>query len=138
MSHLQLTALVASVAGVILSIYLTFLHFAGVVPGCPIAGPINCDAVLSSSYAVIAGTSLPTSAAGIVWFTVSAVLWTRPLSMLHLLWAAAGLVSVLYFVFIEIVRIGAICLWCTAAHVLVIVIVLITLTMWQARGAALE
>jgi len=57
------------------SIYLTLLHFAGIVPACPVSGAINCEAVLSSSYALIAGTSLPTSAAEIVWFGVSALLW---------------------------------------------------------------
>ncbi|HET9781591.1 MAG TPA: vitamin K epoxide reductase family protein, partial [Candidatus Dormibacteraeota bacterium] len=120
MRRLQLVGLVAGLAGVAVSIYLTALHYAGFVPGCPITGPINCDAVLSSSYGLIAGTSIPTSAAGIVWFAASAVLWLRPVGRLHLAWSAVGLLTVLYLVFIEIVRIGAICLWCTAAHVLVL------------------
>ncbi|HET9783245.1 MAG TPA: vitamin K epoxide reductase family protein [Candidatus Dormibacteraeota bacterium] len=128
MPRLQLVGLVAGLAGVAVSIYLTVLHYAGVVPGCPVTGPINCDAVLASSYALIAGTSIPTSAAGIVWFAASAVLWLRPVGRLHLAWSALGLLTVLYLVFIEIVRIGAICLWCTAAHLLVLVIFLAALS----------
>jgi len=42
-------------------------------------------------------------------------------------WSALGLATVLYLVFIEIVRLGVICLWCTASHVLVVAIVLIAL-----------
>jgi uncharacterized membrane protein len=131
MSRLQLVGLLAGVAGLLVSIYLTVLHYAGVVPGCPVTGPINCDAVLSSSFAVIAGTSIPTSAAGIAWFAVSVAIWLRPFGRAHLAWSAVGLLTVIYLVFIEIVRIGAICLWCTAAHLLVVAIFLVALTMWS-------
>ncbi len=138
MSRPQIVAVLVSLAGVAVSIYLTLLHYAGVVPGCPVAGPVNCEAVLSSPYALIAGLPVPTSAAGIVWFGVSAVLWTRPLRWIHLAWSALGLATVLYLVFVEIVRLGVICLWCSAAHVLVIAIVLITLTLWPARETVKE
>jgi uncharacterized membrane protein len=124
----QLAALVLSVAGVGVSIYLTVLHFIGFAPACPAAGPVNCEAVLNSPYAVIAGTNVPTSVAGIVWFAVSAVLWTRPIGPMQLGWAAIGVVTVVYLLFIEIVRLGAICLWCTAAHVLVVAILLIAVS----------
>jgi uncharacterized membrane protein len=136
MSRVQIAALGISVAGIGVSIYLTVLHYQGVVPACPISGHINCDAVLSSQYAVIAGTTLPTSAAGIVWFAVSAGLWLRPVGRLLLAWSVLGLVAVLYLVFIEIVQIGAICLWCTATHVLVLVLFLIALTLWQRERVA--
>lgn len=138
MSRPQIVAVLVSLAGVAVSIYLTLLHYAGVVPGCPVAGPVNCEAVLSSPYALIAGLPVPTSAAGIVWFGVSAVLWTRPVTWIHLAWSALGLATVLYLVFVEIVRLGVICLWCSAAHVLVIAIVLITLTLWPARETVKE
>lgn len=138
MSRAQVVGLVAGLAGAAVSIYLTVLHFVGVVPGCPITGPINCDAVLTSPYAVIAGTSVPTSAAGIVWFAISAALWTRPVGWMNLAWSTLGLVTVLYLVYIEIVRIGAICLWCTGAHVLVVAIFLLALTMLSSRNTVEE
>jgi uncharacterized membrane protein len=125
----QSAAVALSVAGVAVSIYLTALHFIGFAPACPTSGTVNCEAVLSSAYAVIAGTAVPTSAAGIAWFAISAVLWTRPFGRPQLAWSALGVVTVLYLVFIEIVRIGAICLWCTAAHVLVVALFLIALTL---------
>lgn len=135
MTRVQIVGLVAAVAGVAVSIYLTVLHYVGAVPGCPITGPINCDAVLTSPYAVIAGTSIPTSAAGIVWFAVSAVLWTRPVNRVQLGWSVLGLVTVLYLVFLEIVRIGAICLWCTGAHVLVVIAFIAALSAITSRRA---
>ena len=92
--------------------------------------------MLSSSYAVIAGTSIPTSAAGIVWFAVSAVLWGWRVGPLHLLWSAIGLATALYLVFVELVVIRVICLWCTAAHLLVLVIALIAVTLSTSRESA--
>lgn len=128
MSRAQLAAIAISVAGIAVSIYLTVLHYAGATPACVTSGPVNCEAVLSSPYSVVAGSSVPTSALGIAWFVVSALIWTRPPGRIQVVWSAAGLVTVLFLVYIEIVRIGAICLWCTASHVLVVALVLIAVT----------
>jgi uncharacterized membrane protein len=129
--RLRLLAVLAGLAGVAVSIYLTVLHFQGVVPGCPVTGPINCDAVLTSRYAVVAGTSVPTSALGILWFTVMAILWIGGWRRAILAWSGAGFAFVVALVFVEIVLVGAICLWCTAAHVLVLAQFLIAVTIWQ-------
>jgi uncharacterized membrane protein len=85
---------------------------------------------------------LPTSTAGIVWFAISAALAIGQLAgrdsqlvlRIHLVWSAIGLATVLYLVFIEIVALGAICVWCTAAHVLVLVTFLAVLTRIQTAG----
>jgi uncharacterized membrane protein len=131
MDRLRLAAVLAGVAGVAVSVYLTVQHYQGVVPGCPVVGPVTCDAVLSSKYAVIAGTSLPTSALGIAWFVVASALWIGGWRRPIYAWAGAGLAFAIVLVFVEIVLIGAICLWCTAAHVLVLAQFLIALTIWQ-------
>ena len=133
MPRAQMAALALSVAGVAVSIYLTLLHYAGITPACPATGTINCEAVLTSSYAVIAGTTIPTSAAGVVWFAVSAVLWGWRVGPVHLVWSAIGLATALYLVFIELVDIRVICLWCTAAHLLVFSIAIIAVTLWSSR-----
>ena len=131
MDRLRLVAGLAALAGIAVSVYLTVLHYQGVVPGCPVVGPVNCDAVLSSRYAILPGTSVPTSALGIAWFAVSSVLWIVGWRPAIYGWSGAGLAFVLALVFVEIVLIGAICLWCTAAHGLVLVQFLIALTIWQ-------
>lgn len=131
MPRLPLVGVIAGLAGLALSIYLTVVHYQGVVPGCPMTGPINCDAVLSSRYALVAGTSVPTSALGIGWFAVSAVLWAAGPRRAVYAWSGVGLAFVAGLVFVEIVLLGAICLWCTAAHVLVLVQFLIAVTIWD-------
>lgn len=132
--RLHLLALIAGLAGVGISTYLTVQHYGAVPLACPVGGVVNCEVVLSSSYGVIGGSNVPTSVAGIAWFVVSAglaaALWGRPrplLARLQLAWSAIGLVTVLYLVYVEIVKLGAICLWCSAAHVLVLLIFLIAL-----------
>jgi len=128
--------LVASLAGLGVSIYLTFVHFTALQLVCTVGGAVNCERVLSSGYGVIAGSAVPTSAAGIAWFGVAAVLaavrWRapsmagagRPLAA----WAWVGLLTVVYLVFIEIVELGAICIWCTVAHLMVLTVFILTVT----------
>jgi uncharacterized membrane protein len=126
---------VAGLAGLTISAYLTAAHLTAVPLVCSTAGAINCELVLSSPYAVIGGTAIPTSAAGIVWFSVSDVLaglrWvgadTPLVARLQLAWSTIGMLTVVGLVFIEIVVLGAICIWCSAAHTLVLAIFLLTL-----------
>jgi uncharacterized membrane protein len=136
-------AAVAGVAGIAISAYLTVVHYSELPLVCSTTGLISCERVLSSPYAIIAGSALPTSAAGIIWFAVSALLAAAQLRGLrgpaivrwHLLWSALGLATVIYLVFLEIVQLGAVCVWCSAAHALVVVTFLIALTRLQAAGA---
>ena len=129
----QLLALAAGVAGLAISIYLTVVHYSSVPLACPATAQINCEQVLSSAYGVIAGSGVPTSAAGIAWFAVSALLAAGRLSgraelaRPQLAWSALGLLTVLFLVYVEIVQLGAVCVWCSAAHVLVLLIFLIAL-----------
>lgn len=133
----------ASLAGLGVSVYLTIVHYSAIPLVCVTSGSVNCELVLSSGYAVIAGTAFPTSAAGIAWFAVSEGLAIGQLTghasqlmlRLQVAWSTIGLLTVLFLVFIEIVILGAICLWCTAAHVLVLVTFLLAITMWQSAAA---
>jgi uncharacterized membrane protein len=130
----QLLALTAGVAGLGVSIYLTVVHYTSIPLACPATGLINCEQVLSSPFGVIAGSGIPTSATGIVWFAVSALFAAgrlagrAELARVQLAWSSLGLLTVLFLVYIEIVLLGAICIWCTTAHVLVLLIFLISLT----------
>jgi len=131
-------SLIAAVglAGVGVSVYLTFVHYSAAPLVCSAGGAIDCGRVLSSGFAVIGGSSLPTSAAGIVWFAVSAGLATAQLggrdsallARMQLAWSAVGLATVIGLVFIEIVMLGAVCLWCTVAHTLVLITFLLVIT----------
>jgi len=119
----------ASLAGLAVAVYLTFVHFAAVQLVCNASGAINCERVLTSGYAEVAGTAITTSAAGIVWFAVAGALAMLRRRRAQQIWSVLGLLTVVYLVFVEIVQLGAICVWCTAAHALVLVIFLLTVTM---------
>lgn len=126
-----LSLLVAAAIGFAVSIYLTVVHYSGASLVCSTTSVINCQAVTTSAYSVLFGTSIPVSAAGIVWFLVSGELaavgllkayrsqaepgWLRPA---QLLWGLGGLIFVLYLVYAEIVLVHRICEWCTLVHLL--------------------
>ena len=120
-------AVLASVAGLAISVYLTVVHFSTIPLACPANAVVNCEQVLSSRYAVIGGSALPTSVAGIAWFAISAGLALLRRRKALLAWASIGLVTALFLVYVEIVQLGAVCIWCTAAHAMVLLIFLIAL-----------
>ena len=120
-------AVLAGLVGLAISVYLTVVHFSTIPLACPTNAVVNCEQVLSSRYAVIGGSALPTSAAGIVWFAISAGLALLRRRQVLLAWASIGLVTALFLVYVEIVQLGAICVWCTATHAMVLLIFLIAL-----------
>lgn len=131
--RLQALAAIAGLAGVGVSIYLTAEHYAGFALACPAGAVINCEQVLASPYALVPGSNVPTAAAGILWFAASAVLSIailagRPWLRAQVVWSSIGVVAIVYLIFVEIVLLGAICIWCTAAHVLVLAIFIVSLT----------
>ena len=48
-----------------------------------------------------------------------------------LIWCLLGLVSVLYFVFAELVKLHELCEWCTGVHILVFLSLLVTIARVQ-------
>ena len=132
-------AAAAGLAGLAVSVYLTAVHFSTVPLACSTSGAVDCERVLTSGFGVIAGSVVPTSASGIVWFAVSTGLAVAQLAgrgsplllRAQLVWSALGLATVVGLVFIEIVMLGAICLWCTTAHALVVVTFLLVITARQ-------
>lgn len=131
---------VMAVLGVGIAIYLTFVHYAGAPLYCPANGIVNCAAVTTSAYSLVPGTSLPITIPGMLWFLVSGGLaavalrsvWRgQPelphLRLVHLIWAAAGLIYVLYLVYAEIVLLHHICEWCTGIHLLTFATFLVAL-----------
>jgi len=132
--RLAWAAAIASIAGVGVSAYLTAVHYSAPLI-CATGSLVNCEVVISSRYGELGPTGIPTAAAGLAWFLgslgLAAAQLRRPgrrrLLLLHRIWAAAGILSVLALVYIEVVLLGLICAWCTVAHVLVLVILLMLL-----------
>lgn len=127
------------VAGLLISAYLVGTHyFAEQVPlACATGGIVDCEQVTSSAESMIG--PMPVALLGLVWFAVYlAILAVRafwpPAIALQVVWSVAGLLTVFWLVYAELFLIGAICLWCTAIHAIVVVVFLMTL--WDATGPA--
>jgi uncharacterized membrane protein len=124
-----------AVIGFGLAAYLTSVHYAGAPLVCSSKGFVNCELVLSSAYSVIPGTSVPVTVPGMAYFLVSLVLalaqLRRPrnygLRQAHAAWAGLGLLTVFYLVFVELVELRTLCLWCTSVHVVILLTLLITI-----------
>lgn len=107
--------------GLGVSTYLTVEHYtASTVLACPEGSVINCTKVTTSSYAEIG--PLPVALLGALYFVACAALcfpssWRiRRLDTVRIAAAVAGVLSSLYFVWVELFRLDAICLWCTIVH----------------------
>jgi uncharacterized membrane protein len=121
--------LLLALLGLGASVYLVVIQAASGVPlGCPATGIINCEQVLNHPSSRLLGVSL--SWWGVAWFLVAIALiggvlrgaqarWPRLLAA-DLAWSVLGALFVLYFVYLELWVIDAICLWCTAVHVIVL------------------
>ena len=125
---LSIFGLVLSVLGISDSIYLTVAHYSqSVVLACPTTSFINCAKVTSSSYSEVFG--IPAPLLGIVFFTLLFIIelptfWSRKylwLRNLRLAFVSIGLLSVFWFVYVELDKLHAICLYCTGVHVLTFV-----------------
>jgi uncharacterized membrane protein len=137
----QIVLAVLACLSLAISIYLTVVHYNTNVPVvCSASGLINCENVLTSSYSVVPGTAIPVSIPGILWSVVALAL---PLAVLkfgsdvrrvrvaELVWGLFGLLTVLYLVYAEIVRIRNICAWCTGVHVIVLCYLLLSVVLLQ-------
>ncbi len=121
-TRLRWGALVPAVLGLAASVYLTVEHFtASTSLACPESATINCQKVTSSSYSHLLG--VPVALGGALYFVVMVALvsppaWRVPaLHRVRVVAAGVGVLAVLYLVWAELLRIDAICLWCTVVHV---------------------
>jgi uncharacterized membrane protein len=130
---IPLASLVLAVAGLGLSVYLTIEHFtASTTLACPDTGALNCLKVTTSQQSAVFG--IPVAVLGLVYFAAMLVaslpaLWRSPLPWIRygrLALAAVGVLFVFYLVFAELFTLDAICLWCTAVHVLAVALFALT------------
>ena len=137
----QIALLVLSLLGSGIAIYLTAVHYQNVPLICSTSGFIDCARVLSSSYSVVPGTTIPITIPGLFWCAVSAALaitgwrlgaYRRSVRLAEFAWTSLGLLTVFYLIYVEIVRLHTICLWCTILHALIFVMFLITIWHLQA------
>ncbi len=128
------TSIALGVAGLGITVYLSVVDLStGQVPlVCSTGGLVNCDLVTSSPQSRVG--PIPIAVLGALWFAVMlASLGFEDRGGLlgsattQLLWTGAGLLTVFYLVYAELFLIGAICLWCTALHAIIVALFLLAL-----------
>jgi len=119
--------LVLAVAGLAVSIYLTYEHFTGSTTlACSDNGVINCLKVTTSAQSKVLG--IPVAVLGLVYFVAMIplclpVAWRDPRPLVaraRLVASVVGVGFVLYLLYAELFEIGNICLWCTVVHVITV------------------
>jgi uncharacterized membrane protein len=109
-----------SIAGVLISAYLSATHQGGIALVCSDSGIVNCAKVTSSAQSYFLG--VPVAYWGLMFFAGAVVMHWPALrgyrvEMLRTVMMASGVVFILWLVYAELVLIGSICLWCTAVHI---------------------
>lgn len=118
---------VLALAGVGVATYLTIAHYTdpgGELQFCSGTGTVDCGAVTTSAQSTLLG--IPVALLGLLWFVgmlglCLPVAWRAESRSVHLarfVGAIAGIGFVLWLLYAELLIIGAICVWCTVAHII--------------------
>lgn len=122
-------SLLVTVIGLGVASYLTYEHFtASTTLACPETGIINCQKVTTSEQSHVFG--IPVAVLGLVFFIPMLVaclpaMWRNPHPVIRLgrlAYVIVGMAFVFYLVYAELFVLDAICLWCTAVHVLTFIL----------------
>jgi uncharacterized membrane protein len=113
--------------GLAVSAYLTAQHFSSsLVLACPDRGVIDCAKVTTSDQSELAG--VPVALLGLLWFAALLPLvlpraWRAGrLRLPRLAAVGLGVPMVLYLVYTEAITLRALCLYCTAVHVVAVLL----------------
>jgi len=133
------STLVLAMAALAVSAYLTIAHFTTPdLLACSGSGAIDCARVTISAQSRFLG--IPVAVLGLAWSAAmvglcSPVAWSSPtlwIRRARLTVACTGMLFVLWLVYAELFVIRAICLWCSAMHVLTFALfVLVVLFGWS-------
>lgn len=127
-------SLVLAGIGLLVSLYLTIEHFsASKTLACPESSTINCAKVTTSKWSHVVG--IPVAVLGLAYFVVLVAICTPPawrvaaLTWIRVAAVVVGAVSVIYLVWIELFRVDAVCIWCTAVHL--VTVALLATVLWR-------
>ena len=117
--------------GLAISIYLTYVHYAGIEPVC--SSISNCERVQSSEYADLVG--IPVAVLGTAGYASILVSLRMRVEVTALLAYLAVAFSA-YLTWAELFRIDAICQWCVASALVTLAIAVLATV--RALGAPLH
>lgn len=125
--------LLLSLIGLGIAVYLTVAHYdTSVTLACASRGAINCEKVTTSAQSEVFG--IPVAVLGLAYFVVMIpfqlpAAWRSgypPLRYGRLAYCVSGIGFVCYLIYAEAIILKAVCLWCTAVHVITFLIFVVT------------
>lgn len=131
--HPGLILAVLDVIGLAIATYLSVVELSGNVPVC---GPLHgCETVATSPYSRIAGVPVAVYGVGLSLLLLSfAIAWWKTdiyaLLLVHYGLSLAGVLFEIYFLYLQIVVIKAVCVWCTSYGLSLIARFVIALIVW--------
>jgi uncharacterized membrane protein len=123
---LPLTTFILSLAGLGLSVYLTIAHYTQTaLAGCPANATFNCGKVTTSPESIVFGI-FPVAVLGLAFYVFMVAInspWAWRLDIDLIRWARlagviTGIAFVLYLVYVELLKVDAICEYCTGVHII--------------------
>jgi uncharacterized membrane protein len=125
------------VVGLVIAGYLSIVELQGELPYC---GPLKgCEVVATSEFARIGG--IPVAVFGVVLsisLLILAVAWTRTdrieLLAAHYGLSLLGVVFEVYFTYLELFVIGAVCVWCASYGLSLLARFGVALWVWRRRA----
>ncbi|MEK6970257.1 MAG: vitamin K epoxide reductase family protein [archaeon] len=125
-----------SVGGIGIDFILFYAKISYTSTACPLGG--SCDLVNNSVFSEMFG--IPVSVFGILSFAfflvISLAAWHKMIEE-KMAWmgmaivSGLGLLGALYFVYIMVFVLGAICTWCVFSHLILLTIFLLSYTNWK-------
>jgi len=131
--HPGLILAVLDVIGLAIASYLSVVELSG---GVPVCGPLHgCETVAQSDYSRIAGVPVAVYGVGLSLVLLTlAISWWRTnfygLLLAHYGLSLAGVIFELYFLYLQIAVIHAVCVWCTSYGLSLILRFVIALIVW--------
>lgn len=131
--HPGLILAVLDIIGLAIASYLAIVEVGG---GVPVCGPLKgCETVAQSEYSRIGGVPVAVYGVGLSLILFSlAIAWWRTnlygLLLAHYGLSLAGVIFEVYFMYIQIAVIKAVCVWCTSYGLSLILRFVIALVVW--------
>jgi uncharacterized membrane protein len=134
--HPGIVLAVLDLIGLAIASYLASVALAGELPNC---GPLRgCEEVAQSQYSRIAGIPVGVFGVGLSLILFSlAVAWWRTndgrLLAAHYGLSLLGVMFEVYFTYLELFVIGAVCVWCASYGISLVARFLVALWVWVHR-----
>jgi len=133
---MQFILLVLASLGLLDSVYLTYKHFSETIVPCGTNVLVDCGAVLGSAYSEVFGIPLALLGAihyGLLVLVLLLIIYTgkRVWKTVSLFQVTAGLLVSVYLIYIQLIMIGSICLFCMGSAVISLSLFLLVLKVFS-------